>query len=39
MSDELSQRIAKMIEDEVERRVSTRVDALTIEYNEKLMGT
>jgi len=38
MSDELSQRIAKMIEDEVERRVSTRVDALTIEYNEKLDG-
>lgn len=38
MGEELTQRIAKMMEDEVERRVSARVDALTIEYNEKLDG-
>lgn len=36
--EELSQRIAKMMEDEVERRVSATVQALTIEYNEKLDG-
>ena len=36
--DELSHKIAKLMEDEVERRVSARVDALTIEYNEKLDG-
>lgn len=37
-SHEFAERIGRMIEDEVERRVSTRVDALTIEYNEKLDG-
>jgi len=38
MSDDLAQRIGRMIEEEVERRVASRVDALTIEYNEKLDG-
>jgi hypothetical protein len=36
--DDLSQRISRMMEDEVERRVAARVNALTLEYNEKLDG-
>ena len=36
--EDISQRIAKMIEDEVERRVRSQLDAVTLEYNEKLDG-
>lgn len=36
--EDLSHRIAKMIDDEVERRVRSQLDAVTIEYNEKLDG-
>ena len=38
MSEELTQKVARMIDDEVERRVRTEVGAITLEYNDKLDG-